>query len=58
MNEFKDFKETMQQQFESMLEGQDQLFVTEFGKDFIWEAYLKSFPDTDKGKLLCRVHDW
>ncbi len=45
MNEFKDFKKTMQQQFESMLEGQDQLFVTEVGKDLIWETYLKSFPE-------------
>ena len=45
MSEFSKFKEAMQLQFKSMINGQDKLFVTDVEKNVIWETYLESFPE-------------
>ena len=49
MSEFSKFKEAMQLQFESMINGQDKLFVTDVEKNVIWETYLESFPEGTNG---------
>lgn len=44
MSEFKEFKKAMQSQFKLMTDSCDKLFVTDIGKDVIWDTYLESFP--------------
>jgi len=45
MSNFKEFKTTMQAQFESMISAQDNLFITDIPKDTIWDTYLDSYPE-------------
>lgn len=55
---FNDFKVAVQKQFDKM-SGKDQaLFVTEAGKDEMWETYLKKFPEGTNPKFRERTeHD-
>lgn len=44
MSEFKKFKTSLQKQFEKMTKEGNTLFLTETDGEFIWDLYLKSFP--------------
>lgn len=54
---FKDFKEALQKQFESMCTG-EHLFTTNIDKELIWEKYLASFPEGSNPIFIERAeHD-
>ena len=43
--EFKEFNKALQNHVESMVKGQDVLFITDTDNDTMWTAYLDSFPE-------------
>lgn len=50
---FEDFKLKLQQNFQLLITGQTQLYLTNVEKDTIWNTYLESFPEDEKQGHNC-----
>ena len=55
---FKNFTNAVRQQFKRMTSKHDVLFLTDVGRDELWDAYLAAFPDgTDEEYRERTSHD-
>ena len=50
---FEDFKLKLQQNFQLMITGQIQLYLTNVNKEIIWETYLNAFPEEERQAHNC-----
>ena len=50
---FNQFKQVFQSNFNKLIEGQTQLYVTDVDKHELWDAYLNAFPDDERQGFNC-----
>jgi hypothetical protein len=51
--QFNQFKQVFQANFNKLIEGQVQLYVTDVDKHELWDAYLAAFPDDERQGFNC-----
>jgi hypothetical protein len=51
--QFNQFKQVFQANFNKLIEGQVQLYVTDVDKHELWDAYLAAFPSEEKQGFNC-----
>ena len=51
--QFNQFKQVFQSNFNQLIEGQVQLYVTDVDKHELWDAYLAAFPDDERQGFNC-----
>jgi hypothetical protein len=51
--QFNQFKQVFQSNFNKLIEGQVQLYVTDVDKQQLWDAYLNAFPDAERQGFNC-----
>ena len=50
---FNQFKQVFQSNFNKLIEGQVQLYVTDVNKNELWDTYLNAFPESEKQGFNC-----
>ena len=51
--QFNQFKQVFQSNFNQLIEGQVQLYVTDVNKHELWDGYLAAFPDDERQGFNC-----
>lgn len=51
--QFNQFKQVFQSNFNKLIEGEVQLYVTDVNKNDLWDAYLTAFPEEIRQEFNC-----